>query len=145
MKSAVVFGLCALLGTLVFTPMYANPVSEQRTDRSQQLMDHLVNLKAHVQSPLVRKLLEAVKESASAEDANVAVFIQNLLDSQSHDINDQNTFGRKEAEAAFVVFQSLPEVAQAQLVFTTLTLIAVPVILAIVSCLGCLCGFGGGN
>ena len=139
MKSAVICGLCVLLGTLIFTATYAIPVSKQHADRNQQLMDHLTNLKAHAQFPLVRNLLEAVKENT--EDVNVAVFVQNLLDlSQAQGTTDQSTFGRKEAEAAFAAFQSLPEMAQAQLVFTTIALIAAPIILAVVTCLGCLCG-----
>ena len=140
MKSAVICGLCVLLGTLIFTATYAIPVSEQYADHNQQLMDHLANLKAHAQSPLVRNLLEAVKENT--EDVNVAVFVQNLLDlSQAQDMTGQSAFGRKEAEAAFAVFQSLPEMAQAQLVISAFIL--APILLAIITCLGCLCGLCG--
>jgi hypothetical protein len=143
MKSAVICGLCVLLGTLIFTATHAIPVNSDRNQH--QLMDHLANLKAHAQSPLVRKLLEAVKENT--EDVKVAVFVQELLDqSQARGVTDQSAvFGRKEAVAAFAAFQSLPEMAQAQLVFTSIALIAVPIILAIVTALGCCCGLCGGN
>ena len=80
---------CVLLnfGTLIC----AVPLN---TDRSQQLMDHLTNLKAHAQSLLVKILLEAVKEST--EYVNVAVFVQDLLDSRFQDVTDQDAvFGRK--------------------------------------------------
>ena len=142
MKSAVVCGVCVLLGALIFTATYAIPIN---TDRSQRLIDHLASLKAHAQSPLVRNLLEAVKENT--EDENIAVFVQDLLDqSQAQGATDQSAvFGRKEAEAAFAAFQSLPEMAQAQLVFTTIALVAVPIILAIVTALSCCGGLCGGN
>jgi hypothetical protein len=111
-NSAVICIVCVLLGTLVSTGTYAIPVSsriEDYTDRSQELIDHLANLKAHAQHPLVRKLLEAVKETT--EDVNVAVFVQNLLDqSQAQDVTDQaeSTFGDKEAEAVLAAAKSLP-------------------------------------
>ena len=142
MKSGIVCGVCALLGALVFTATYAIPIN---TDRSQRLIDHLANLKAHAQSPLVKNLLEAVKENA--EDENVAVYVQDLLDqSLVQGATDQSAvFGRKEAEAAFAAFQSLPEMAQAQVVFTTVALIAVPIVIAIVTALGCCGGLCGGN
>ena len=102
-------------------------------------MDHLTNLKAHAQSLLVKILLEAVKEST--EDVNVAVFVQDLLDSRFQDVTDQDAvFGRKEAEAAFATFQSLPVMAKTQVAFTSIALIAVPIILAIVALLGCCYG-----
>ena len=135
MKSAVICGICALLGALVFTATYANP------DRSQQLMDHLANLEAHARSPLVRKLLEAVMENT--EDENVAVFVQDLLDqSLAQGMNDKPrggptnlgpAFGRKEAAAAFGTFQSLPEMAQAQFIFT------IPLLLLLFCCIPLLC------
>ena len=99
MKSAVICGICTLVGALVFTATYANP------DRSQQLMDHLANLEAHAQSPLVRTLLEAVMENT--EDENVVVFVQYLLDqSLARGETDKLSaaFGRKEAAAAFGTF-----------------------------------------
>ena len=127
MKSAVICRLCVLLGTLIFTATYAIPVSKEYTDHNLQMMAHLANLKAHAQSPFVRNLLEAVEENT--EDVNVAMFVQNLLDlSQAQDMTGQSAFGRKEAEAAFATFQSLPEMAQAQLIFTTLAAIALPII-----------------
>ncbi len=130
MKSAVICGLCVLLGALIFTATYAIPLN---TDRSQRLMDHLANLKAHAQSPLVRKLLEAVKENA--EDVKVAMFVQDLLDqSQAQGVtSDQSAvFGRKEAVAAFAAFQSLPEMAQAQVILTGL--LAAPILLMCLCC-----------
>jgi hypothetical protein len=133
MKSAVIcmFG-CVLFGTLI----YAIPLN---IDRNQQLMDHIANLQAHAQSPLVKIILEAVKENTEAE--NVAAFVQDLLDqSQARGATDQSAvFGRKEAVAAFAAFQSLPVMAKTQVVFTTIALIAVPIILAIVTILGCCC------
>ena len=125
MKSAVICGICALLGALVFTATYANP------DRSQQLMDHLANLEAHAQSPLVRKLLEAVMENT--EDENVAVFVQGLIHQSTAQTNPSAAFGRKEAAAAFGTFQSLPEMAQAQFIFT------IPLLLLLCCCLPLLC------
>ena len=126
MKSAIICGICALVGALVFTATYANP------DRSQQLMDHLANLKAHAQSPLVRTLLEAVMENT--EDENVAVFVQDLLDqSLAQGETGKAAFGRKEAAAAFGTFQNLPEMAQAQFIFT------IPLLLLLCCCLPMLC------
>ena len=146
MKSAVIFGVCVLFGTLIFTATYTIAVSEEYTHRNQQLMGHLANLKAHAQSPLVRNLLETMEENT--EDVNVAMFVQDLLDlSQAQDMTDQSAFGRKEAEAAFATFQSLPEKAQAQLIFTTLAALAVPIAVALflglLVCLACtcLCGY----
>ena len=115
MNSAVICVLCVLFGTLVSTGTYAIPVSshiEQYSDHNQELMDHLANLKAHVQSPSVRKLLKAVKENT--EDANVAVFVQNLLDSQAQDMTGQNALGDKEVDAILATFQSLPAIAKVQ-------------------------------
>ena len=109
MNSAIICVLFVLLGTLMSAGTSAVPVSshiEQYTDHNQELIDHLANLKAHVQSPSVRKLLKAVKEST--KDVDVAVFVQNLLDSQAQDMTGQSAFGRKEAKAAFAAFQSLP-------------------------------------
>ena len=128
MKSAVICGICVVFGALAFT--YANPLN---TDRSQQLMDHLASLKAHAQSPLVRKLLEAVMENT--EDENVAVFVQDLLDqSLARGVTDQSAaFGRKEAAAAFATFQSLPEMAQAQIFLT------IPLLLLLCCCIPLLC------
>ena len=107
MKSAVFF---ILLGTLVSTGTYAIPVSsriEDYTDRSQELINHLANLKAHAQSPLVRQLLEAVMENT--EDVNVAVFVQNLLDqSEAQDVTEQTTFGDKEVVAIMAAAGTLP-------------------------------------
>lgn len=140
MKSDIICGLCVLLGTLIilFTATYAIPVN---TDRNQRLMDHLANLKPHVQSPLVRKLLEAVKEST--EDVKVAVFVQDLLDSQAQNVTDLDwsSFGWKEAVAAFAALQSLPEMAQAQLIFSSIALLAAPMVLTcLCCCLPLLCG-----
>ena len=108
MKSAAIFGI--LLVTLISTGTYAIPVSsriENYTNRNQELINHLANLKAHAQSPLVRKLLEAVMENT--EDVNVAVFVQNLLDqSQAQDVTEQTTFGDKEAEALLAAAKTLP-------------------------------------
>ena len=104
--------LSVLLGTLVSTGTYAIPVSSRIEEYNQELIDHLANLKAHVQSPSVRKLLKAVKENT--EDVNVAVFAQNLLDSQSQDMTDQNAFGDKEVDAVLAAFQSLPAIAKVQ-------------------------------
>ena len=123
MKSAVICGICALVGALVFTATYANP------DRSQRLMDHLANLEAHAQSPLVRTLLEAVMENT--EDENVAVFVQDLLDqslARGETGKPSAAFGRKEAAAAFGTFQSLPEMAQTQFIFT------IPLLLLLCCC-----------
>ena len=123
MKSAVICGICALVGALVFTATYANP------DRSQQLMDHLANLEAHAQSPLVRTLLEAVMENT--EDENVVVFVQYLLDqslARGETDKPSAAFGRKEAAAAFGTFQSLPEMAQTQFIFT------IPLLLLLFCC-----------
>ena len=128
MKSAVICGICALVGALVFTATYANP------DRSQRLMDHLANLEAHAQSPLVRTLLEAVMENT--EDENVAVFVQDLLDqslARGETGKPSAAFGRKEAAAAFGTFQSLPEVAQAQFIFT------IPLLILLFCCIPLLC------
>lgn len=109
--------ICVLLGAFVFTVTHASAIpvnsrsEESDTDRNQELIGHLANLKAHVQSPLVRKLLEAVKEST--EDVDVAVFVQNLLDSQVQDNNmaaagQSAEFGDKEAEAVLAAIKSLP-------------------------------------
>ena len=128
MKSAVICGICALVGALVFTATYANP------DRNQQLMDHLANLEAHAQSPLVRTLLEAVMENT--EDENVAVFIQGLIHRSPWPAQTKSpsaAFGRKEAAAAFGTFQSLPEMAQAQFIFT------IPLLLLLFCCGPLLC------
>ena len=85
MKSAIFF---ILLGTLVSTGTYAIPVSsciEDYTDRCQELINHLANLKAH------------------------AVFVQNLLDqSKAQVVTEQTTFGDKEAEAVLAAAKSLP-------------------------------------
>ena len=131
MKSAVICMFsCVLFDTLIC----AVPLN---TDRSQQLMDHLANLKAHAQSPLVKILLEAVMENT--EDANVAVFIQDLLDSRFQDVTDQDAvFERKEAEAAFATYQSLPVMAKIQVaVITTITLITIPIVVILALIFGC--------
>ena len=131
MKSAVICMFsCVLFGTLIC----AVPLNN---DRSQQLMDHLANLKAHAQSPLVKILLEAVMENT--EDANVAVFVQDLLDSRFQDVTDQDAvFERKEAEAAFATYQSLPVMAKIQVaVITTITLITIPIVVILALIFGC--------
>ena len=131
MKSAVICMFsCVLFGTLIC----AVPLN---TDRSQQLMDHLANLKAHPQSPLVKILLEAVMENT--EDANITVFVQDLLDSRFQDVTDQDViFGRKEAEAAFATFQSLPVMAKIQVAtIAIVALITIPIVVILALILGC--------
>ena len=130
MKSAVICMFsCVLFGTLIC----AVPLN---TDRSQQLMDHLANLKAHAQSPLVKILLEAVMENT--EDVNVAVFVQDLLDSRFQDVTVQDAvFGRKEAEAAFATFQSLPVKAKIQVATVAIVaLITIPIVIILALILG---------
>lgn len=131
MNSAIPCLVCVLLVTFVSTGTYAIPVNsrtlKRSTDNNQQFLDHLVNLKAHIQSPSVRKLLEAVK--VNTEDANVAAFVQDLLNSQAQDVTGQSAaFGTEQADAVIALFQSLPEEAQAQLIFS----VGIPLIISIV-------------
>ena len=113
--------LSLLLVILLSTSTYAAPVSshiEQDDDYmyNRELIDSLADFTTQIQSWSLQKLFEALK--ANKEDINAAAFVQVLFDSQTQDATDQRAFENEGNGVLMAAFQSLPEKAQAQLIFS---------------------------